>query len=68
MNKYLVPVCKIQSSKVYNLIIIAKSFEDCEEKVMEKFPNIEGDDYESFLVNADKQDILIGSIKDVEEL
>ena len=37
MNKYIIPVCNINKSEVYNLIIVATSYSDCEYKIMEKF-------------------------------
>ena len=69
MNKYIIPVCNINKSEVYNLIIVATSYSDCEYKIMEKFSKYsENDDYNEFLDDLDKNDILIGQITDIEEL
>lgn len=69
MNKYIIPVCNINKSEVYNLIIMATSYSDCEYKIMEKFSKYsENDDYNEFLDDLDKNDILIGQITDIEEL
>lgn len=69
MNKYIIPVCNINKSKVYNLIIMATSYSDYEYKIMEKFSKYsESDDYNEFLDDLDKNDILIGQITDIEEL
>lgn len=69
MNKYIIPVCNINKSEVYNLIIMATSYSDCEYKIMEKFSKYsESDDYNEFLDDLDKNDILIGQITDIEEL
>lgn len=69
MNKYIIPVCKIQYSKVYNLKIMATSYHDCENKIMDKFSKYSTkDDYNEFLKDLDEQDILIGEITDIEEL
>lgn len=69
MNKYIIPVCNIPDSKVYNLKIVANSNADCQDKIMEKFANYsECDSYRDFLIDLDNQDILIGEITDIEEL
>lgn len=69
MNKYIIPVCDINKSKVYNLSIMATSYSDCEDKIIEKFSKYsESDDYDEFLDDLDKNDILIGQITDIEEL
>lgn len=69
MNKYIIPVFDINKSKVYNLSIMATSYSDCEDKIIEKFSKYsESDDYDEFLDDLDKNDILIGQITDIEEL
>lgn len=69
MNKYIIPVCDINKSKVYNLSIMATSYSDCEDKIIEKFSKYsESDDYDEFLDDLDKNNILIGQITDIEEL
>lgn len=69
MNKYIIPVCNINKSKVYNLIIMATSHSDCEDKIIEKFSEYsESNDYDEFLDDLDRKDILIGQITDIEEL
>lgn len=69
MNKYIIPVYDINKSKVYNLSIMATSYSDCEDKIIEKFSKYsESDDYDEFLDDLDKNDILIGQITDIEEL
>jgi hypothetical protein len=67
MNKYIIPICDIQESKVYNLIISARSLSDCQDRVMAKF-NDYSDEWKEFVKNMDNIDILIGEIKDIEEL
>lgn len=69
MNKYIIPVCNISNSKVYNLRIIANSNVDCQDKIMEKFVDYsECDSYRDFIKDLNSQDILIGAITDIEEL
>lgn len=69
MNKYIIPVCNIPDSKVYNLRIVANSNADCQDKIMEKFADYsECDSYRDFVKDLDSQDILIGAITDIEEL
>lgn len=48
---------------------MATSYSDCEDKIIEKFSKYsESDDYDEFLDDLDKNDILIGQITDIEEL
>lgn len=69
MNKYIIPIYNINKSEVYNLIIMATSYSDCEYKIMEKFSKYsEKDDYCEFLDDLDRNNILIGQITDIEEL
>ena len=69
MNKYIIPVCNISNSKVYNLRIVAKSNADWQDKIMEKFADYsECDSYRDFIKDLNSQDILIGAITDIEEL
>lgn len=69
MNKYIIPVCDFNKSKIYNLIIMATSYADCQDKIIEKFADYsESDDYDEFLNDLNTQDILIGKISDIEEL
>lgn len=67
MNKYIIPICDIPNSKVYNKIILATSYQACEDKLMTYF-NSDANTYEEFIAELDNQDILIGEIKDIEEL
>lgn len=69
MNKYIVPICNISESKIYNKVIIANSLQNCKEKLMEIFIGYsECDDYNEFIQDLDTKDILIGKITDIEEL
>lgn len=69
MNKYIVPVCNVQESKIYNKVIIANSSTSCQEKIMEMFSEYsDKDDWREFLQDLDEQDILVGRITDIEEL
>lgn len=67
MNKYVIPICNIPDSKIYNLIINANSYNECQEKIMDKFEDY-SDSYQDFIKSMDDQDILIGKIEDIEEL
>lgn len=69
MNKYIVPICDIRESFVYNKVITANSNISCQEKIMEMFSEYsDEDDWRKFLLDLDKNDILIGKITDIEEL
>lgn len=68
MNKYLIPVCDIPHSKVYILRIYANSYNQCQEKIMERYCRYSTKtDYNEFIKELDKKDILIGDISDIEE-
>ena len=69
MNKYIIPICNIPDSKIYNLVISAHSYSECEDKIMNKYNKYScADNYNDFISDLDSQDILIGEIIDIEEL
>lgn len=69
MSKYIIPVCFVTESKVYNEEITARSFIDCQDKLMEKFSEYSSEvSYHDFVNDLRDQDILIGKITDIEEL
>ena len=72
MNKYIIPICDIQAGLVWNQIIIARDVINCQEKLVEfLIEKYDLDDcltYREFVILADKNDILIGEIKDIETL
>lgn len=72
MNKYIVPICDIQAGKVWNKTLSASSLNACREKLMEQICNDYDmdlpDSYHEFVKTLDNNDILIGNIRDIEEL
>ena len=69
MNKYIIPICNLQKFKVYNAIIMANSLASCQDKLMEMFEDYsDSDEYQEFIKDLDKQDILVGRIIDIETL
>jgi hypothetical protein len=73
MNKYVIPICDISSGNIWTHTISAKSRFDCQDKLMEELTDMyeieDCDNYRDFVEVADsKYDILIGDIKDLEEL
>lgn len=69
MSKYIVPVCIVDESKIYNEEISAKSYSDCVDKLMEKFSDCSDEtSYRNFITDLRNQGIYIGKITDVEEL
>lgn len=72
MNRYIIPICIYDKSKIYNMLVNARSYNDCKEKIMYKLieefdlPNI--DDYDDFIDELYNRNILIGEIKDIETL
>lgn len=69
MNKYVIPICNWSKQKVYNIIIMSRSLSSCKEKIINMFQNYsDSDDYDEFVNDLKKQNILIGEIKDIETL
>lgn len=73
MNNYVTPICDIQAGKIWNQVIPARNVLDCQEKLIrilvDQYDDLEDClTYREFVTLADKNDILIGDIKDIEEL
>lgn len=69
MNKYVIPICNWSKQKVYNIIIMSRSLSSCKEKIINMFQDYsESDDYDEFVNDLKKQNILIGEITDIETL
>ena len=75
MNKYIIPICDIEVDSVWTEVILAKSLSDCRDKLMdiilENYTTINDNfqNYEEFVSILDsKYDIIIGDIRDIEEL
>lgn len=69
MNKYVIPICNWSKQKVYNIIIMSRSLSSCKEKIINMFQNYsDSDDYDEFVNDLKKQNILIGEITDIETL
>lgn len=74
MNKYIIPICDIDKGEVWIKVIIAKSTNDCQEKLIQYIiDTYDIDDrttsYKEFIKFIDSEhNILIGRIKDIEEL
>lgn len=74
MNKYIIPICDIDRSKVWIMTVIAKTNSACQEKVMANLIDMydmedKASNYREFVKLADSEyNILIGDIKDTEEL
>lgn len=74
MNKYIIPICDIDRGKVWIKTVIAKSNSACQEKLMAELIDLydmedTATSYREFIKLADsKYNILIGDIKDTEEL
>ena len=74
MNKYIIPICDIDRSKVWTKTVIAKSNSACQEKLMAELIDLydmedSATSYREFVKLADSNyNILLGDIKDTEEL
>ena len=67
MNKYIIPVCNLEDYNVYNIVITATSYSDCQERLMAKFDDY-SEDYEEFLDSMYDKGYLFGDITDIETL
>lgn len=69
MNTYIVPICNVENSKVYIKKVVASSFSECQDKLMEDFEDYsESSTYSDFIEDLRDNDILIGKITDIEEI
>lgn len=74
MNKYIIPICDIDGGKVWIKTVVAKSNSACQEKIIRELTDMfdmedTATNYREFVKLADsKYNILIGEIKDTEEI
>lgn len=73
MNRYIIPICDIQAGSVSNFTYSAHSYQEVQEKVIKELCdnyNMLDDllEWSDFVKDADKHDILIGDITDIETL
>lgn len=74
MNKYVVPICDIEAGHTWINVIVAKSSSACQDKLMTELIDLydmedSAANYREFIQLADtKYNIIIGEIKDIEEL
>lgn len=74
MNKYIIPICDIDNGKVWLMTVMAATNSACQDKIMSNLIDkydIEDNssNYREFVEIADiEYNILIGDIKDIEEL
>lgn len=66
MNEYVVPIYNRNKDKVYIKKYLARSFNDCKNKIMEDFQNYDLD--WSDFINEISDKYVFGNIKDIEEL
>ena len=72
MNKYIIALADLQVGEVWNQIISATSLSDCKDKLTD-FITSEYDldptnDWTDFIEECNANDILIGTIEDIETL
>lgn len=73
MNRYVIPICDLGETSVWNEVVLANSYSDCKEKLMESLSEDyeipECNSYGEFYNLAFREyNILIGDITDIEEL
>lgn len=74
MNKYIVPICDISASNIWIKTVMARSSSECQDKVMEElidYYDMENNfsNYREFIKFIDSNyDILVGDVKDIDEL
>lgn len=66
MNEYIIPIYNKDSEKVYIKKYLARSFNDCKDKIMEDFQNYDLD-WDDF-IDEMNDEYVFGNIKDIEEL
>lgn len=72
MNKYIVPICDIQTGDLWTKVIVSRDQNDCQEKVMQYLINEYEEldystSYREFCNEAlNNHDIVIGDILDIE--
>lgn len=72
-SKYICPICYLEDYSIWNHVVIAKSLKDAEDKIMQELCEIFEElpdtlSWIDFIKEADQNDILIGELKDIEEL
>ena len=69
MNKYIIPYYNISESKVSIHIVIARSLENCKEKLITMYEDqSDSNDWGEFIDDLYDQGIILGKIIDIEEL
>jgi len=72
MSKYVIPIFDSDTSECFIKVIIARSIEDCQNKLMKSFTiDYEMDivsDYKDFLRDCNEIGLYLGNIEDIEEL
>lgn len=66
MNEYIIPIYNRNKDKVYIKKYLARSLNDCKDKIMEDFQNYVLD--WSDFVDEISDEYIFGDVKDIEEL
>ncbi len=73
MNEYLVPICDVEESEIYIETIHGTSFDEAENKLMYRLLDrynflSEADSYGEFMNICFNNNLLVGEIKELDEL
>lgn len=66
MNEYIIPIYNRNKNKVYIKKYLARSFNECKNKIMEDFQNYDLD--WSDFIDEISDEYIFGDVKDIEEL
>lgn len=73
MNEYLIPVCDTEEDEIYIETIFASSLDEAENKLMYRLLDryeflSEADNYEHFINICFENNLIVGEIKELDEL
>lgn len=72
MNKYIIPICDLIEAKATFKVVLARSIEDCEDRLMVEFSEEYDENflnYRDFIYTMDNNyNIAIGEITDIETI
>lgn len=69
MNKYIIPIALTDSKHCFLKVVNANSYLACTDKLMQAFSEYsDSDNWGDFVSDLEENGILIGDIRDIEEL
>ena len=69
MNKYIIPICDIDSETIKLERVSAVSIQDCKDELMDKYSDYSSAlEWDEFVDDMRNDNFIIGDITDIEEL